>query len=275
MALATAKINWTAATATRSKTALMQILRDFMAANGWTIVDDMTAAADSGFVVTTDRGSGFASDNPLIWIRCYDNGTLYLYLYGVSSWNTATHTYGSLDNSYPNFLMSITQDMELIVSTDAAEGWLAATAKVAGVRQGTDQLIWAGCVERLAGDQHDTYPLWGTWKASETRYVYVTKAFNGSMGVAGYFADTLLGNGAVTLTSVNEAGNDVCFKFYAQNYPYGIHKGQLYGLMATTDSATGPADGTIATMPDGKQFYVVRAGNKALMFAYAAPTVYS
>jgi hypothetical protein len=283
MAVSTLLVQWTASTTTRTATKLTQVIRDFLQTNGWTIVDDMSSTAWNyggqnrpSIVVTYNRNTGFTGDNPLILISTYVQSSVnYLYFYAIESWNTSTKTFTGMTSSpYAFTVISYTSNMDLLISCDST--FIVATCKVGGVRQ-SNQLFGVCCYERYSGDQ-DLGSFYGTVVFTTSgigipRIWHNTTAFgSNSTSSAQMNIGTIVGNNWSALSTVDEGGNDVIFPIYVHNYAYGRHKGLLYGMRVTTNSAT-VTDGTITGAVDGNAWYIVKSGTASGCMPYATPTV--
>lgn len=287
MAVSTLSVQWTSSTAVRTQTKLIEVIRDFLQTNGWTIVDDMSSTgwthggvARKAIVVTYNRNTGFSRDNPLILINALLSSSIeYLYFYAIDSWNTSTKTFtGMTTNPYAYTKVSYTSNLDLLISCDST--FLLMTSKIAGVRQtsGAQALSGVCCYERYAGDQ-DGGSFYGSVVFSTSginvpRIWYDTSTFsNNSSSTAQMNLSTIVGANWSCLSSVDEAGNDVIFPVYVNKFDYGRHKGILYGLRVTTTSAA-VTDGTVTGVVDGNAWYIVKPGTNASgCMAYATPTV--
>jgi len=283
MAVSTLSIQWTASTATRTATKLIQIIRDFVQTNGWTIVDDMSSSGwtyggqtRQAVVVTYNRNTGFSGDNPLIIISTYVQASVnYLYFYAIESWNTGTKTFTGLTTSpYAFTATSYTSNMDLLISCDST--FIVGTCKVGGVRQ-SNALFGVCCYERYSGDQ-DLGSFYGTIVFNNNgigvpRIWYDTSSYSSNSATATQMnIGTIVGNNWTSLSTVDEAGNDVIFPVYVHNYQYGKHKGIVYGMRVTTNSAT-VTDGTITGVVDGNAWYIIKVGTASGCMPYATPTV--
>jgi hypothetical protein len=153
------------------------------------------------------------------------------------------------------------------------------TCKIGGVRQssGSQALSGVCCYERYAGDQ-DLGSFFGSVVFNSNgigvpRLWYESAAFaSGSTVTSQMNLSTILGANWSSLSTVDEAGNDVIFPVYVNKFDYGRHKGILYGLRVTTNSAS-VTDGTVTNVVDGNAWYIVKSGAASGCMAYATPTV--
>lgn len=286
MAVSTLLVQWTASTATRTPTKLIQTVRDFLQTNGWTIVDDLSVTGwtsggqtRSTIVVSYNRNTGFVGDNPLILINTWTQSSIwYLYAYPIDTWNTSTKTYTGMNVSpYAYTKISFTSNMDLLISCDST--FFLMTCKIDGVRQtsGSNALSGICCFQRYPGDQ-DSGSYYGavvftTAGIGVPRLWYESAAFaSGSTVTSQMNLSTILGANWSSLSTVDEAGNDVIFPVYVNKFDYGRHKGILYGLRVTTNSAS-VTDGTVTNAVDGNAWYIVKSGTASGCMAYATPTV--
>lgn len=283
MAVSTLLVQWTSSTATRTTTKLIQVIRDFLQTNGWTIVDDLSVTGwtsggqtRSTIVVTYNRNTGFERDNPLIIINTWTQSSIwYLYLYPIDTWNTSTKTYTGMNVSpYVYTKISFTSNMDLLISCDST--FIVMTSKINNVRQ---SLALSGicCFERYSGDQ-DLGSYYGS-VVFNTAGIGVPRLWSdaqsfasGSTGTSKMNLSTIVGANWSSLSTVDEAGNDVIFPVYVNKFEYGRHKGMLYGLRVTTNNAS-VTDGTISDVIDGNAWYIVKSGTASGCMAYATPTV--
>lgn len=252
MAVATAKIVWTGNTANKTYTRFLQLIRDFLVSNGWTVLTDKTAdVAAYYFVVTYNRNTGYAGDNPIVQINMITSGTPTnprIIMTAWESWNsaTATGTNGSVnvDRYAPNF--NLTDNFTFYISCDSTFILMASSMKTAVANahmfKGVYGLV---CIERRAGDA-DTGTFYGIFTDeawSNTARIYVPKLWNASVGASAYFdVRNKLGNtSTATSTYVNnglydldESHKHVIFNLYANRAANGKMKGKLYGCGTTT-----------------------------------------
>jgi hypothetical protein len=127
MATTTLFCQWRNTTVSRSRIKLIQAIRTFLTASGWTVVDDQSSGATAPYIVVTrNRATGFTGDNLLVRIRArLDNATERLSLRTYSSWNAVTHVgtnqeflTGS-EERLRSVMVSYNTNMDLYVSCDS------------------------------------------------------------------------------------------------------------------------------------------------------------
>lgn len=207
MAVKTAKIEWRASTTGKTPKRMLELLRDFIVTeSGWTLVTDQIGqgAHAAYFVVTKDRATGFAGDNPIIKVEFMNGGvnnpgmgmsnyarypSIFIECYSAWSGTTGTNLangqwtypgqYGYDNRMYwygPNQLLAFSElyDTDFYLSVDTTGKFILGTSKVIDYSnyqysQGAilSPIQGVACFERLAGDTSA-----GTFFGSVNSYMF-------------------------------------------------------------------------------------------------------
>jgi hypothetical protein len=251
MPVATAKIVWNQSTSNKTYTRFLQLIRDFLTGNGWTVLTDKTAdVAAYYFVVTYNRNTGYTGDNPIVQIALSTTGTPAnprIIQTAYESWNTGTATGTNASVNADRYApgLSLTDNFTFYISCDSTFILTSSSVRTAVSSAFTYKAAYGlVCLERRAGDA-DTGTFYGivtdeAW--TNTQRIYVPKLWNGSTGATAYFETrTKLGN-PTTATStyltglydLDESNKHVVFNLYASRAASGKLKGKVYGFGVTT-----------------------------------------
>jgi len=243
MPVSTIKVDWPAKVQNRTVSRLVQIIRDFVVSNGWTLLTDESAAASPYITVTYNRNTGFTGDNPIVQIYTGTSGTNNLvYFRAYESWNTVSKTGTNSAAGVPGLSYKLANDNEFWFSC-APEFILGANISQDGTTRLFTYVIGVSCIERLPGDE-DTGTFYGAVYSSlfsnspDACIIYVPKLFNGntstnaSYNVSVPFNSTTGTN--VGLTFADQTDAHIVLLPVAHKLDYGRHKGRIYGFALTT-----------------------------------------
>jgi len=249
MAVATAKIVWNQSTSNKTYTRFLQLMRDFLTGNGWTVLTDKTADITAYyFVVTYNRNTGYTGDNPIVQISLVTaTAPTRITQTAYESWNSGTAT-GTNAASNPDryaTMMSLTDNFTFYISCDSTfiltSCSVQSSVSSSYTYRGAYGLV---CLERRSGDA-DTGTYYGILTDepfSTTQKIYVPKLWNGSTTTSAYFdTRTKLGNPTTATSSyltglydLDESRKHVIFNLYGSRAANGKLKGKLYGCGVST-----------------------------------------
>lgn len=241
----TGKMELRSGTPNKTVAAVLNSLKNFLSARGWTIYNgDKTTLTPGYFVATCDRSTGFVGDNP--WIRVVMTsvgGTIYsLTIESYESWNFTTLVGTNLAtnaNTSPP-LVDLALDTDIWMSTgDDTDCYVLVSTKIKkSSADGYYNVGGMACIERLAGDADagTFYGSVGIATFNTSKVMYVPKLWDNSVGASAFFtASNRLGNTDNRgIYGPNEAGQHVVFPLTAHRSTLGKLKGKVQGLASST-----------------------------------------
>jgi len=242
MAVATAKIVWTQSTANKTVNRLLQLIRDFVVSNGWTVLTDNSALASPYIVLTYNRNTGYTGDNPIVHIAYLTtSSTNRFVMTAYETWNTVTSTGTNPSSNADRYapVVSTTDNMTYYISCDSTFILVWSIVDHPTLSQTYRGPHGITCIERRAGDT-DTGPFYGIVtdhimnNGTNPGLIYVPKLWNGSVTTAAYYELYTKLSAITGLYGLDEAKKHVIFTQYAARTTLGRLRGQLYGYGLST-----------------------------------------